>query len=346
MSTSRMALIALLIVLGTGLALPAAGQTPPPTCSVTTSWSFVPFPPPNTPPTPIIYSSIQAAVNSAPSGLLGGTVTVSGVCTEPEVFIGDRFVSLNLIGLPGATLQATDPPPPSGQIDYPGGAMTIRGRSITVRGLRMIPAAPQPPSQPAKYGLTVNRGGTAIIDNCVIEGFAGGAITVNQFAFARIINNTLQNNGEDGIFVSENSSVRVGFTSTDDPAPQPNRIRNNGLFGIRVTRTSNARITANEITNNRGDGILVENNSHADIAWNELSGNTGAGIRVHLNSSARVGIGAGRDDWNNPNSSITPNLGAGLECTLGGAVEGTLGTLSGEKGRHKFGHGCVHDLTK
>jgi hypothetical protein len=52
MSTSRMALIALLVVVGTALALPAAGQTPPPTCSVTTSWSFAPFPPPNTPPHP------------------------------------------------------------------------------------------------------------------------------------------------------------------------------------------------------------------------------------------------------------------------------------------------------
>jgi parallel beta-helix repeat protein len=331
MSTSRMALIALLVVVGATVAVPAAGQTPPPTCSVTTTWN--PF---------TVFTSIQAAVNSAPSGLGAGTVTVSGVCTEPEVFIGDRFVSLNLIGAPGATLQATDPPPPSGQIDYPGGAMTIRGRSVTDRGLRMIPAA----SQPAKYGLTVNRGGTAIIDNCVIEGFAGGAITVNQFAFARIINNTLQNNGEEGIFVSENSAVRVGFTTTDEPAPQPNRIRNNGLPGIRVTRSSNARITGNEITSNGADGVLVENNSHADIAWNELSGNAGAGIRVHLNSSARVGIGAGRSDWNVPNSTTTPNLGAGLECTLGGAVEGTLGTLSGERGRHKFGHGCVHDLTQ
>jgi parallel beta-helix repeat protein len=279
-------------------------------------------------------------VNSAPSYLLGGTVNVSGVCTEPEVFIGDRFVSLTIRGVPDtqATLQAVGTTPSN----PPGGALTIRGRSITVRGLRMTPAAPVA----AEYGVTVNRGGTAIIDNCVIEGFAGIGITVNQFAFARIINSTVQNNGEDGIFVSENSAVRVGFTSTDDPAPQPNTIRNNGPSGIRVTRTSNARIVANEITNNRGDGILVENNSFADTAWNELSGNTGAGIRVHLNSSARVGIGAGRDDWNNPNSSTTPNLGAGLECTLGGAVEGTLGTLSGEKGPHKFGHGCVHDLTK
>jgi len=70
MSTSRMALIALLVVLGTALALPAAGQAP--ICSVTTTW------------TPVIYSSIQAAVNSAPSNLLGGTVNVSGVCTEPR----------------------------------------------------------------------------------------------------------------------------------------------------------------------------------------------------------------------------------------------------------------------
>jgi parallel beta-helix repeat protein len=140
--------------------------------------------------------------------------------------------------------------------------------------------------------------------------------------------------------------VRVGFLGVPSSTPPlGNTIRNNGLAGIRVNRTSIARITGNVITNNGEPGIAVENNSHADIAWNDLSGNNGAGIRVHLNSSARLGIGSGEATWDIPNSTTTPNLGAGLECTLGGAVEGTLGTLSGHHGPHKFGQGCVHDLT-
>ncbi len=322
MPTSRIAPIALFAVLVTALAVPAVGQDPP--CSVTATWT-----PPGT-----TFSSITLALNSAPPNLLGGSVFVSGVCTEPEVFIGERFFSLSLIGnaSPGtqATLQGTSAPL--------GNALSIRGRSITVRGFKITSAG-------AKYGVQVYRGGTALIDNCFIEGFAGGGITVNQWAFARIVNNTVQNNGEEGILVVENAAVRVGFASSDDPAPQPNTIRNNGLAGIRVGRTSDARITANVITGNGADGIAVENNSHADIVWNDLSGNHGAGIRVHLNSSARVGVGAGKAEWNVPNSTTTPNLGAGLECTLGGAVEGTLGTLTGVDGPQKFGHGCMHDLT-
>jgi parallel beta-helix repeat protein len=258
---------------------------------------------------------------------------VSGVCTEPEINIGAQFMNLILIGVRDsqgtkATLQGTSPL---------GNVISIGGRNITVQGLRITSAG-------AKYGVTVYRGGTALIDNCVIEGFAGGAITVNQWAFARITNNTLQNNGEEGIFVSESSAVRVGFRSTDDLTPMPNTIQNNGLAGIRVTRTSNARITGNAITGNLGGGILIENNSHADVAWNELSGNLAAGIRVHLNSSARLGIGSGKPEWDVANSTTANNLGAGLECTLGGAVEGDLGTLRGEQGSHKFGLGCVHDL--
>ncbi len=327
MSTARMALSVLFVVLVTALAVPAAGQAPP-TCIVTASWIVQP-PPPNP---PITFSSITAALSTAPPTFLGGTVAVSGVCTEPEVFILERFINLNLIGVPGteATLQGTSAPL--------GGALTIRGRNIIVRGLRITSAG-------AKYGVTVFRGGTAVIDNCVIEGFPGEAITVNQWAFARIVNNTMQNNGGDGIFVSESSAVRVGFLSTDDLAPQPNTIRNSGLAGIRVTRTSNARITRNDITSNGEAGIAVENNSHADIAWNDLSGNHGAGIRLHLNSSARLGIGSGKAEWNVPNSTTTPNLGVGLECTLGGAVEGTLGTLTGVDGPQKFGLGCLHDFT-
>ncbi len=121
MSTSRSALIALVVVLGTALAVPAAGQVPP-TCSVTTSWS------------PGAYASIGAALGSAPSPFLGGAVFVSGVCTEPEVFILERFINLNLIGVPGteATLQGTSAPL--------GGALTIRGRNIIVRGLRITSA--------------------------------------------------------------------------------------------------------------------------------------------------------------------------------------------------------------
>ncbi len=323
MSYARMALIALLVVLGSALASPAAGQAPPP-CGVSTPWGS--------------YASITDALSAASSlGITGGTVAVSGVCSEPEISIGGFFMGLSLVGIPGsqATLEGTSPPP--------GGTLGITGRSIVVRGLRIIPAAPVG----ARYGVSVGRGGTALIDGCVIEGFAAGAITVNQQAFARIVNNTLQNNGEEGILVSESSAVRVGFGSTDDLATRPNIIRGNILAGIRVTRTSNARITDNDISDNGEAGIAVENNSHADIAMNDLNGNHGPGIRVHLNSSARLGLGAGKAEWNLPNRTAkgTPNLGAGLECTLGGAVEGTLGTLTGVHGPRRFGHGCMQDLT-
>jgi parallel beta-helix repeat protein len=333
MSTSRMALIALLLVIGTAFAVPAAGQvvvncspewSSP--CCVKTNWNNASS-----------FSSITGALNSAPLGLSGGTVFVSGVCAEPEGFITERFSNITLLGnaMPGtqATLQATDPS------NLLGGAMTIRGRNITIRGFKITPAG-------ALYGVDVSRGGTALIDRCEIEGFGKEGIGVIQHSFARIVNTTVRNNGGEGIVVHENSAARVGFTSADDTVPQGNTIQNNALGGVRVNRTSSARIANNVITGNGDSGVVVENNSHADVASNELSGNNGAGIRVHLNSSARVGTGIGKAEWNVPNWTTAPNFGSGLECTLGGAVEGTLGTLTGEHGPQKFGQGCMHDFTR
>jgi hypothetical protein len=256
------------------------------------------------------------------------------VCTEPEITLDQRYIGLRLIGVAGtgATLAATPLPDPSG-------ALWITGHDIRIQGLRITSAG-------AQYGVDVADGGTARIDGCVIEGFPGEGIGVVRHAFARIVNTTVQNNGAEGIVVHETSTARVGFASTDFAvAPGNTLLTNNARGGIRVNRTSSARIGNTIIAGNGDAGVIVENNSHADIASNELSGNRVSGIRVHLNSSAQVGTGLGRADWDVPNWSTAHNGTVGVECTLGGAVEGTLGTLTGVEGPQRFGQGCMHDFT-
>lgn len=324
MSTSRMFLIALFVILVAAIAVPAVGQT---SCSVTVSWpvgGVIPYP----------FTTISAAVANMPFGWRNGVVAVSGVCTEPEISIDQRYIGLRLIGVPGteATLAATP-------LSDPSGALWITGHDIRIQGLRITSAG-------AQYGVDVADGGTARIDGCVIEGFPGEGIGVVRHAFARIVNTTVRNNGAEGIIVHETSTARVGFTSTDFAvAPGNTILQNNATGGIRVNRTSSARIGNTIIAGNGDAGVIVENNSHADVASNELSGNRGSGIRVHLNSSARVGTGLGRADWDVPNWTTTPNYRLGVECSLGGGVEGRLGTLRGKYGPYMVWKGCVYDFT-
>ena len=49
-------------------------------------------------------------------------------------------------------------------------------------------------------------------------------LEVSQNSFARIINNTIEHNGQNGIFVLGSSSAHIGVLGTGDKAAQPNVI--------------------------------------------------------------------------------------------------------------------------
>jgi parallel beta-helix repeat protein len=83
-------------------------------------------------------------------------------------------------------------------------------------------------------GVLVTRGGTATINNNIVQGARNG-INLNTSSSARIVNNVVQNNERSGILVQENASARIGFISLDDPAASPNTIQGNGSNGINVS---------------------------------------------------------------------------------------------------------------
>jgi parallel beta-helix repeat protein len=266
--------------------------------------------------------SIDCAVTSIRSSLPslrpGDTLRVSGVCNE-DVFIGETFSNITLDGQGAAKIIGQDPV---------GEAVRIQGaRAITLRGFVITGT---------REGIAVLRGAIALIDNNTIENLEGGAggqvpvsgsgIFVGPWAFARIINNTIQNNREFGILVRENSSARIGFLTTDNPTALPNTIQNNRMGGIAVSRSSNARIVGNTINNNGGDGILVNKGSHADIAANHINGNSGDGIHVTGNSGVDTIVSSGEHPlFALPNDTTVLNGGFGLGCSIGGMPVAGLG---------------------
>jgi parallel beta-helix repeat protein len=318
MSTVRMTLIALLVVLVSALALPPARADAE--CVVTASW----------PSAGTVYTTIVGALNAAPAFVNGAVVTVSGECTETSpIYILEKFANFTLRGPDEKTT------PPATVVAQGGdSAITIRGQSITIWNLRLVSGAPN-----VVEGITVYRGGQAQIGYNTIEGFPSVGISVSQSSYARIFKNIIQDNTGDGITAADGSVVRVGFISNSD-AIAPNTIQNNGGAGIRLHRMATGRIYGNTITGNGSFGVYVDAQSYGDIAWNDISGNTGGAVRVRTNSAVQLGKTTGRTDWDYPNTTTTLNTGYGVECSIGGAVEGDLGTLRGTKGVKQIRTGC------
>jgi parallel beta-helix repeat protein len=133
-------------------------------------------------------------------------------------------------------------------------AIQILAREVTIKGLTVIGGS---------FGISVNRGATAVIDNNTIQNVARSGLEVSQNSFARITNNTIEHSGRHGILVFGSSSVHIGVVFTDDKVPSPNVIRDNGGDGIWVLRASTARIIGNTLSGNRRNGLTVQQASHA-----------------------------------------------------------------------------------
>ena len=100
---------------------------------------------------------------------------------------------------------------------------------------------------------------------------------VDELAFAVITNNTIQQNPGAGVFISENSTARIGFNSDSESVASPNTIQNNDI-GVLISNGSSARVIGNAIENNTIAGVQVLRDSLADIASNVRNGN-GNGVK-------------------------------------------------------------------
>jgi len=224
----------------------------------------------------------------------GDTLFVSGSCNE-NVVIPEEIQNVTLDGQGAATINGPDASRPT---------INIRGNGITIRKFASISGG--------ESGITVTRGGTATIDNNVIQKTGTNGIVVNQSSSARIVNNTIQENPANGIVINDSSSARIGVLMTDDTEASPNVIQSNKEDGIVVARSSNARIVGNTISGNAEHGILVNRVSHADVSSNTIDGNGGDGVFVFRNSGVNLGEATGSGIFDSPNNTNVNNGGFGI----------------------------------
>jgi parallel beta-helix repeat protein len=242
----------------------------------------------------------------------GDVVLVHGTCQE-NILIQPELQRIALDGQRKATIKAADARRP---------AIQVLGREVTIKGFTVTGGS---------FGIAINRGATAVIDNNTIEHAAVAGLEVSHNSFARVISNTIQNNEGMGIMVLGSTSVHIGVWYTDDKVPRPNVIQNNKGDGIQVLRSSTARIIGNTLSGNGRNGLTVQQASHADVAGNIFNGNGEHGILVMGNSGVNLADSAMRL-FVQPNTTTTMNGLFGIRCEVGAYVEGALGSLNGRSG--------------
>src|SRR5688500_5250905 len=175
-----------------------------------------------------------AAIGPALGNLQPGDVLlVQGTCRE-NVLIPSEINGVTVDGQGKATITALDAGQP---------AVQVLGREITIKGFTVTGGF---------FGIAVNRGGTALIDNNTIEGTAHSGVEVSQNSFGRIVNNTIRRNRQNVILVLVSASAHIGVGRSDDQLPKPNSIEDTDGDGIHVIRASTARIIGNTLRGNRG----------------------------------------------------------------------------------------------
>jgi hypothetical protein len=197
---------------------------------------------------------------------------------------------------------------------------------------------------PATSGLTV-AGGPSVIAGLIIRGFGMDGIDVSGAELStRIVANTVENNGGEGILLDGVSGVEVG----DAAAGDGNVITGNGRDGLAISGGSANIIAANHIgvsgataAANKSDGIIVAGSSSNTIGGslpgqgNVVSGNDDNGIEM-LGGSANNTVEGNLIGVGPSGSGRVPNcssFGGNYDCAdillndvAGSTIGGTAGT--------------------
>lgn len=267
--------------------------------------------------------TIQAAVDSAQPG---DTINVSGSCAE-NILIRNEKTRFTLDGQGMTTVTGT----------AGNNVFTVRGKGIVIKRFNVVGGA---------VGILVNRSANATLDGNDISAATTDGVVINELSNAVITGNTIHDNQRHGIVVSQSATARIGFNSYSDQPTSPNVIQNNGGRGIQVIRASSAAIVGNTIRSNGGDGIGVFRLSEADISSNTINSNgasaSGSGINVSQNSAIQLGEDNPTSTYDMPNITTDNNNQYGIRCTLGGVVNGHLGSTNQINGAvSQFGGGTT-----
>lgn len=258
----------------------------------------------------------------------GDTVLVSGTCVENVELSGQtgQFDGITLDGQGTATISG-----PDSSLDD----LRLTGvRGVTVRGFRITRG---------RDAIHVRWATMVFILSNTIEETGRNGILITRGSWAHISSNVIQNNPRNGMQIEE-STVRIGGTLDEPPAPAPNLIQGNGGEGIVLSRAAVGRINGNTIRNNRQNGIFVQKLSQVDIGANLIEDNSQNGIQVTQNSGVNLGAGTGSGLENSPNSTGRPNGQYGIDGALGAYADGRLGSLTGARGQKNFTTGANDSL--
>ena len=288
---------------------------------------------------------LQPKVDNAKAGDI---LQVVGTCNE-NVLVHQEIQRITIDGQGKATIKAPD---------AKQGAVLLRGRGIVIKRFSI---------SGGQDGIRVDGGGTAQIEGNVIQGtgrdgihiasgtadidnnaieLARTGIVLDRNSFALITKNMVRNNRGPGVVVRENSVARIGVSGLTGNDVSPNFIQSNGGPGLTVWRSSTAWIVGNTIGNNKGNGVWINRSSQAYVANNTINGNAGDAINVSHGSGVTLGSDdSERQDEPNKTEQTVNSAGFGINCSVGGYVDGRLGTLSGTKGAKNFETTC-HDGVK
>ncbi|HET7698019.1 MAG TPA: right-handed parallel beta-helix repeat-containing protein [Vicinamibacterales bacterium] len=242
----------------------------------------------------------------------GDVIVVQGACRE-NLLIPSEVLRITLDGQGKTTI---DPP------DARRPAVQVLGREVTIKGFTVTGGT---------FGIAINRGATGTIDRNTVRNASISGLEVSHNGFARIVNNTVERNQQEGILILGSASAHIGIIGTDDQIPSPNVVRDNGRDGIQVLRGSTARIIGNTISGNGRNGLTVQQASHADVAGNMFDGNAQHGIRVVGNSGVNLADSA-MLLFTRPNTTASPNGAFGIRCDVGAYIDGPIGGLAGKVG--------------
>ena len=268
-------------------------------------------------------NTIMAALSNVKPG---DTVLVSGTCKE-QVNIAPEITRVTLDGQKKATIQH-----PGGQQASPH-ALYNRGKEIIIKGFTVTGG---------QDGIHLSGPASAVVDGNLVTKNSGRGIHIDKGSVVRILNTTVEQSGGIGIDITGASYAYIGVFIPRVPTLGPNTIRNNGGPGINIERTAGAWIVGNTISGNKGSGIAVHRNAQADVIANTIDANGGDAITVSYNGGVNFDSEPRTDG---PNKTTQSNGGAGIKCSIGGYVDGPLGTLAGAKGAKDFDRSCV-DRTK
>src|SRR3954463_13669708 len=255
----------------------------------------------------------------------GDTILVSGTCKE-QVSIPPETTRVTLDGQKKTTIQH-----PGGSSPSPH-ALYNRGKEITIKNFTVTGG---------QDGIHLSGPASTVIDGNIVTKNKGRGIHIDKGSIARILNTTVEESGLIGIDVTGASYAYIGLFIPRVPTLAPNTIRDNGGPGINIERTSGAWIVGNTISNNKESGIVVHRNAQADVIANTISGNGGDAISASYGGGVNL-LSEPRSDGPNQGQN---NAGFGVRCSIGGYVDGPLGTLTGAKGTKGIESGCVDRVT-